>query len=39
MGTITKMVLQRMERFRQKQRKLDEFTPPGWEDAAYYFRE
>jgi hypothetical protein len=39
MGTITKMVLQRMERFRQKQMELDKFTPPGWEDAAYYFRE
>jgi hypothetical protein len=37
MGTITKTVQQRMERFRQKQMKLDEFTQPGWEDAAYYF--
>ena len=38
MGTITKMVQQRMERFRQKQMKLDELTQPGWEDAADYFR-
>jgi len=33
------MVQQRMERFRQKQMKLDELTQPGWEDAADYFRE
>jgi len=39
MGTITWMVQQRMERFRQKQMKFDELTQPGWEDAAYYFRE
>jgi hypothetical protein len=39
MGTITKMVQQRMESFRQKQMKLDELTQPGWEDAADYFRE
>jgi len=39
MGTITKTVQQCMERFRQKQMKLDEFTQPGWEDAADYFRE
>jgi hypothetical protein len=39
MGTITKTVQQRMERFRQKQMKLDELTQPGWEDPAYYFRE
>jgi len=39
MGTITKTVQQRMERFRQKQIKLDELTQPGWEDAASYFRE
>jgi hypothetical protein len=38
MGTITKTVQQRMERFRQKQMKLDELTQPGWEDAADYFR-
>jgi hypothetical protein len=38
MGTITKTVQQRMKRFRQKQMKLDEFTQPGWEDAAYCFR-
>jgi hypothetical protein len=39
MGTITKTVKQRMERFRQNQMKLDELTQPGWEDAADYFRE
>jgi hypothetical protein len=39
MGTITNTVQQRMERFRQKQMKLDELTQPGWEDAAGYFRE
>jgi len=39
MGTITKIVQQHMERFRQKQMKLDELTHPGWEDAADYFRE
>jgi hypothetical protein len=39
MGTITKMVQQRMESFRQKQMKLDELTQPGWENAADYFRE
>jgi len=39
MGTITNTVLQRMERFRQKQMKLDELTQPGWENAADYFRE
>jgi len=39
MGTITKMVQQHMERFWQKQMKLDELTQPGWEDAADYFCE
>jgi len=39
MGTITETVQQHMESFRQKQMKLDEFTQPGWEDAADYFRE
>jgi len=39
MGTITKTVQQRMERFRQKLMKLDELTHPGWEDAADYFCE
>jgi hypothetical protein len=33
------MVQQRMERFQQKQMKLDKLTQPGWEDAADYFRE
>jgi hypothetical protein len=28
-----------MERFRQKQMKLDELTQPGWEDAADYFHD
>jgi hypothetical protein len=39
MGTITKTVQQRLERFRQKQMKLDKLTQPGWENAADYFRE
>jgi hypothetical protein len=39
MGTITKTVQPRNERFRQKQMKLDELTQPRWEDAADYFRE
>jgi len=29
-GTISKLVQQRMERFRQNQMKLDELTRPGW---------
>jgi len=28
-----------MERFRQKQMKLDELTQPGWDDAANFFCE
>jgi len=28
-----------MARFRQKLMKLDELTPPGWEDTADYIRE
>jgi len=39
MGTITKTVQQHMERFRQKQMKIDELTQLGWEDAADYFHE
>jgi len=39
MGTITKTVQQRMERFRQMLMKFDKFTQPGWEDAADYFCE
>jgi hypothetical protein len=39
MGTITKTVQQRMERFPQKQMKLDKLTELGWEDAADYLRE
>jgi len=39
MGTITKTVEQRMERFRQNQLKFNQLTQPGWEDAADYFRE
>jgi len=39
MGTITKMVQQCIESFRQKQMKLDELTQAGWEDAADYFCE
>jgi len=36
-GTVTKTVPQRMQRFRPKQLKLDELSQPGWEDAADYF--
>jgi len=39
MGTICKTVQHRMERFRQKQIKLDELMQPGWGDAADHFRE
>jgi len=39
MGTTTKMVQQCMDRFRQRQMKLDELTQPGWEDVADNFRE
>ena len=39
MGTIAKMVQQRLERFRRKQMKLDELTQPGWVYAADHFRE
>jgi hypothetical protein len=39
MGNITKTVQQHMNRFRQKQMKLDKLTQPGWENAAEYFRE
>jgi len=39
MGTINKTVSQRVERFWQKQIKLDELTEPGWEDAAGYIHE
>ena len=39
MGTITKMVQQRMESLRQKPVELDKLTQPGREDAADYFRE
>jgi len=37
MGTFTKIVKQRMERFRQKQMKLEELKHLGWDDAADYF--
>ena len=39
MSTINNTVLQRMQRFRHKQMKLDELTQPGWEDAADYLRD
>jgi hypothetical protein len=39
MDTITKTVQQSMERFRQKQVKLDEWTQPEQEDVADYFFE
>jgi len=38
MGTITKMIPQGMERFRQKQMKFDKLTQPRWDDAANYLR-
>jgi len=37
MGTITETVQQRLERFRQKQMKLNELTQPGWEEPAHFF--
>jgi len=39
MGTISKTVQHRMERFQQKQIMFDELTQPGWGDAADYFRQ
>jgi len=36
MGRITNAVQQCMERFRQKQMKLNKLTQPGWEGAADY---
>jgi len=39
MGKIPKTVQHCMERFRQKQKKLDELTEPGWGDVADYFPE
>jgi len=39
MCRITTMVQERLERLRQKQMKLDELTPQGWEDAADHFSE
>jgi len=39
MGTITKIVQQRMKTFRQKQMRLDQLTQPGSQDASDYFRE
>ncbi|KAF8251987.1 hypothetical protein K440DRAFT_636170 [Wilcoxina mikolae CBS 423.85] len=38
-GTITKTVQHHLERFAQKQMKLDELTQPGWEVAADCFRQ
>jgi hypothetical protein len=38
MGTITKIIQQRMDRFRQKEMRFDELTQLGWEDAADNFR-
>jgi len=37
MGTISEMILHRMEHYRQQQMKLDQFTQPGWEDVADNF--
>ena len=39
MGTISKAVKQRMERFQETQINLDELRQPGWGDMADYFRE
>jgi hypothetical protein len=39
MGTISKTVQYCMERFRQKQMRLDKLTQQGWRDAVNYFRE
>jgi len=39
MDTISNMVQQRIESFRQKQIRLDELTPPGWSDVANDLRE
>jgi len=38
-GTITKTVQQRMERFRHNQMKFDELSQPWWETAANYCHE
>jgi len=37
MGMISKTVLWGLQRFRQKQMKLDELTQLAWGDAADYF--
>ena len=39
MGTISNTVLQRMERFQQKQKTIDELTQPEWGNAPDYFPE
>jgi len=39
LGAIYNTVQLCMERYRQKQMKLDELTQPGWGDAANWFRE
>jgi len=39
MGTISKSVQRRTERWWQRQMKLDQLTRPGWGDAPDYFRE
>ena len=39
MGTISRLVQQWMERFRQKLMKLDELIQPGCGDAANHFQE
>jgi len=39
MGTISQMVQYHMERFWQKQMKVDKLTQPRWEDLADYFYE
>ena len=39
MGTVTNAVQQRLEKYPQKELKLDKLTQPGLEDAADYFCE
>jgi len=39
MGTVTNAVQQRLEKYQQKELKLDKLTQPGLEDAADYFGE
>jgi len=38
-GTIPRMVQQRIQRLRQKQRRFEKLTQPGWGDTTNYFHE